>query len=94
MGELSGQGKTPAFTNRYEKSSPFTNFPVALKFVFCERPPIEAPAAIGLGRRQMAYLVVCGSVELKRFWTKADADAFARSWTKYGANARVITVAL
>lgn len=38
------------------------------------------------------FLVVCGSVELKRFWTKAEADAFCLSWTKYGSNARVVAV--
>lgn len=38
------------------------------------------------------FLVVCGSVELKRFWNRAEAEAFARSWTKYGANARVVAV--
>lgn len=38
------------------------------------------------------FLVICGSVELKRFWTRQEAEAFARSWTKYGANARVVAV--
>lgn len=38
----------------------------------------------------MTYSVFCGSVELKRFWNRAEAEAFARSWTKYGAQARVV----
>ena len=38
------------------------------------------------------FLVICGSVELKRFWNRPEAEAFARSWTKYGANARVVAV--
>ena len=41
----------------------------------------------------MTYSVFCGSVELKRFWNRAEAEAFARSWTKYGAQARVVTAA-
>jgi len=36
------------------------------------------------------FKVVCGSVELRRFQTRAEAEAFARSWTKYGAQARVV----
>ena len=38
----------------------------------------------------MRFLVVCGSVELRSFRTRAEADAFAASWTKYGAQARVV----
>ncbi len=38
----------------------------------------------------MTYLVICGAVELRRFRTRAEADAFAASWTRYGALARVV----
>jgi hypothetical protein len=36
------------------------------------------------------YVVVCGSAVLRQFFTRAEADAFALSWTKYGAQARVV----
>jgi len=40
----------------------------------------------------MRFLVVCGNVELRAFGTRAEADAFCASWTKYGANARVVVL--
>jgi len=36
------------------------------------------------------FLVVCGTVEIKRFRTAAEAATFAASWAKYGANVRVV----
>lgn len=38
------------------------------------------------------FIVICGSVDIRGFRTRAEAEAFARSWTKYGANARVVAV--
>lgn len=36
------------------------------------------------------FVVICGSVELRQFRTRPEADAFCRSWTQYGAQARVV----
>ena len=66
----------------------FSILPVDVERLPCLPLPTSGPRA-GEWRRKM-FTVVCGSVEIRRFRNRAEAEAFCRSWTKYGANARVV----